>query len=63
MVLGRCHTSDLKFRIWFVLISEIARQQTFFAKRLNCGNQIDAHVGSAKYSFLIKGLLIEIALR
>ena len=32
--LRRCHTSDLKFRIWFLLKSEISRQNKFFAKRL-----------------------------
>ena len=53
MVLRRCHTSDLKFGIWFLLILEIARQNKFLAKRLKNGNQTDVHVGSAKYTFLI----------
>ena len=53
MVLRRCHTSDLKFGIWFLLTSEIARQNKIFAKRLKNGNQIDVHVGSVKYAFLI----------
>ena len=59
MVLRRCHTSDLKFGIWFFLISEIKRQNKIFAKRLKNGNQIDVHVGSAKYTLLIYGLLIK----
>ena len=53
MVLRHCHTSDLKFDIWFLLISEVVRQKQFFAKRLKNGNQICVHVGSAKYTFLI----------
>ena len=48
-----CHNLDLKFGIWLLLISEIAQQNKFFAKRLKNGNQIDVHVGSAKYTFLI----------
>ena len=43
MVLRR-HTLDLKFGAWFLLISPIAQQNTFFAKRLKKGNQIDVHV-------------------
>ena len=53
MVLRCCHTLDLKFGIWLLLISEIAQQNKFFAKRLKDGNQIDVHVGSVKYKFLI----------
>ena len=34
MVLRRCHTSDLKFGIWFLLTSEIVQQNQFFVKRL-----------------------------
>ena len=59
MVLRRCHISDLKFGIWFLLISEIVRHNKFFAKRLKNGDQMDVHVGSAKYTFLIKALLIK----
>ena len=44
---------------WFLLISEIAWQNKFFAKRLKSRNQIDVHVGPAKYTFLIWGLLIK----
>ena len=42
-----------KISDWYLLISEIAQQNKFFAKRLKNGNQIDAYVGSAKYTFLI----------
>ena len=59
MVLRRCNISDLKFGIWFLLISEIVRHNKFFAKRLKNGDQMDVHVGSAKYTFLIKALLIK----
>ena len=41
MVLRRCHTSDLKFGIWFLLTSEIVRENQFFVKRLKNGNEID----------------------
>ena len=55
----RCHTPNLKFGIWFLLTSEIARQNKFFTKTLKSENQIDIHLGSAKYRFLIQGLLIK----
>ena len=51
--LKRCHTSDLKLRVWLLLISEITRQNNFLAKILKSGNQIDVHVGSAKSTLLI----------
>ena len=60
---GSCHISDLKFGIWFFLISEIARQNKFFAKRLKNGNQIDVHVGSAKFTFPFRIHWLKIALR
>ena len=53
IVQRRCHTLDLNFGIWFLLISEIAQQNNFFVKGLKNGNQIDVHVGSAKYTVLI----------
>ena len=48
-------------KIWnlALLISEIVRHNKFFAKRLKNGDQMDVHVGSAKYAFLIKVLLIK----
>ena len=57
MVLTRCRTSDQKFRIWFLLIPEIAQENKFFAKRLKNGNQIDVHVGSCKMYFPNLGLI------
>ena len=59
MVLRRCHTTDLKFEIWFLPKSEIARQNKFLQKSLKIKNQIDVHVGTVKYTFLIYGLLIK----
>ena len=53
MLLRRYHTSDLKFGIWFPLTSEIVLQNQFFDKRLKNRNQIDVHVGSEKYIFLV----------
>ena len=53
VLLRRCHTSNLNPGIWFVLILEIVSQNKFCANRLKNGNQIDVHVGSAKYTFLI----------
>ena len=43
MVLRRCHTSHLKFGIWFLLTSEIVQQNQFFAKWSKNGNQIDVN--------------------
>ena len=52
MVLRHCHTSDLKFGIWFFLKSDVVRQNNFFAKRLKSGKKIDVQNIYAKYAFL-----------
>ena len=55
MVLRRCHISGLKFAIWFLLIPEIAQHNKWkpYKWKPENGNQVDIHVGSAKYTFLI----------
>ena len=52
MVLRRCHISDLKFGIWFLLRKETARKNKFSTIRKWKPDRYD-HVGAAKYSFLI----------
>ena len=59
MILRRCHDFDLRFGIWFLLISEIAQKKKTFEKRLKNENQIDAGVDSANYTFLIECFLIK----
>ena len=53
MALRPCHTFDLKFGVSFLSISEIARENEGFTKRLNNGNQAYVYAGYANYAFLI----------